>query len=138
MESVDSGEQVRTVALPITISATTSAPILVFRAPYKCKITGLAIAGQTTIAGNDTNKWTIAFINRGPLGTDTTAVNATDITDVATGGFTAYVARVTPIHATAANSTLAAGDVVTLTLTKAASGANIVMPLVEIKFKGTA
>ena len=124
------------IPIPLTISATTSAPILLWRAPFKSKITKIVVAAQAAVAASDTNYWTIEFINRGPAGDGTTAVNAATTTKAASlNALAAYIGEEVTIHATAANSVFAAGDLLTLTLTKAASADNIVMPLVYIEYE---
>ena len=123
------------VALPITISATTSAPIPIFRAPYPCKITKISLTVQAAVAANDTDFWTIDVVNRGPAGDQTTTMIATTTTKAASlNGLAAYVDKALTLSNTTASVTLAESDVVTLTLTKSASGANWVMPQVYIEY----
>jgi hypothetical protein len=136
---MESGVQTHQIALPITISATTAAPILLWRVPFKCKLAAIWLAVQAAIAASDTDYWTIAVINRAAAGGGTTALIVTTTTKAASlNGLAAYVDKALTLTATAADLILQEGDIVTLTLTKAASGADWVMPLVYFEFYGTA
>lgn len=144
MESLDSGTQHKLCTISLVIAVTTPAPILVWRAPYKCKLVGIKAAVGTTIVASDTVYWTVEFINRGSTGLLTTALNAATTT-MLTGGITltANVAATVPLSATAASLILAAGDIVTLTLTETYVTAPgevtpADMPIIDFEIVGTA
>jgi hypothetical protein len=103
-------------------------------------ITGVRFACATDVAANDTDYWTFGLVNKGPAGTGTTKVvdsTAAANSTKATGGtaISDYVKRSLTIDA--ANDDTAAGDVLELTITKAASATTMAQGtlLVELTFE---
>lgn len=122
-----------------TLSATTSPLKIVAVIPRKGTITGVDLVVNTTITANDTNYWTFALTNKGTDGTGTTVLlAATDAnTTKATGGIglAAYDTTALTLSSTTADLNFNAGDVITLTATKAVSASNLVDLTVNLKFK---
>jgi len=105
-------------------------------------ITAIRLNVDTTVAANDTNYWTFTAVNKGPAGTGTTDVLALSDANTTklTGGsaLTNFVQRALTLHGTGANLIVAAGDVLLLTATKTASGANLVVLQVQVDVAFTA
>lgn len=102
-------------------------------------VTGVRFACATDVTANDTDYWTFGLVNKGPAGTGTTKVvdaTAAANSTKATGGSAVsdYITRSLTIDA--ANDDVAAGDVLELTITKAASATTMAQGalLVEIAF----
>ena len=97
-----------------------------------------SILVTTTVAVSDTDYWTFDLMNKGAADAGTTAMlAATDAnTTKATGGsaLTANIVRNLTLHGTSANLVVAAQDVLRLTATKAASGANLVKLVLKLDF----
>jgi hypothetical protein len=101
----------------------------VFVAPVAGTLNAAWLVVTADITGNDTNKWTVVLTNRGSDGSGTDVI----VTKAyATGvDLTAYDAS---DLGTLANNTLAAGDVVSLDLTKANSPSNLEGPVLVLEF----
>jgi hypothetical protein len=102
-------------------------------------VTGARFACATDVAANDTDYWTFGLVNKGPAGTGTTKIvdsTAAANSTKATGGsaISDYVKRSLTIDT--ANDDVAAGDVLELTITKAASATTMAQAtlLLEISF----
>lgn len=137
---LSSAGKTKELVIPLgTISAT--AIFLIPTPGFACHIAKAALVVGTTVATDDTNYWTVDLMNKGPAGTGTTAtLAATDAnTTKTTGGaaLTANVARALSLHGTSGNLDTAADDVLKLTLTKAASGANLVNAALRLDFSFT-
>ncbi len=121
-----------------TISATTTLRIVAIM-PRKGTITGVDLIVNTAITANDTNYWTFALTNKSTDGSGSTVLlAATDAnTTKATGGIglAAYDTTALTLSSTTADLNFNAGDVITLTATKAASASNLVDLTVNLKFK---
>ena len=121
-----------TTVLPLgAVSATAS--FCVFIAPAAGSLNACQLVTKDAIAANDTDYWTITLTDKGAtgVGTDTIATKHTQ----ATGGlgFAAYDAwDIGALSAT--HKVLAAGDVVVLTLTKAASATAFAEAAVMLEF----
>lgn len=122
-----------------TLSATTSPLKIVAVMPRKGTITGLDLIVNTAITANDTNYWTFALTNKSTDGSGSTVLlAATDAnTTKATGGIglAAYDTTALTLSSTTADLNFNAGDVITLTATKAVSASNLVDLTVNLKFK---
>jgi hypothetical protein len=112
------------------ISATTSPKIVVFRAARAVTITGLSFTVGTTLASHDTNYWTLAATNETQSESllASSDLNTTKATGgiASGGGLVAFTASSATLTGTTANLNLDAGDVVTITATKAASAVDLV------------
>lgn len=121
-----------TVMLPLgAINATTT--FIAFIAPAACTLTQCLIATKDAIAKNDTDYWTVALTDKGAAGSGTDKI--AEATTKATGGtaFGAYDAwSIGALDAT--HKVLAAGDVVTLSFTKAASATAFAEAAAMIEF----
>jgi hypothetical protein len=122
-----------------TISATTNPLKIVAVMPRKGTITGVDLIVNTAITANDTNYWTFALTNKSTDGSSSTVLlAATDAnTTKATGGIglAAYDTTALTLSSTTADLNFNAGDVITLTATKATSASNLVDLTVNLKFK---
>lgn len=113
----------------------------VFEAPEACKITSFEIAVTASITANDTNYWSLSLINEGAAGGGSTELLtiAGDVNSTKATGGTGLTADVLQSFGlNASNTTLAALDVLKLTLTKAASGADLTGIMIKIKYLKTA
>jgi hypothetical protein len=120
-----------------TVAATTA--IRLVMPQYAGTISRVSICVGTTVATDDTNYWTAGVVNKGVAGAGTTVVvnSATAANSTKTTGgavATANVERVLTLTGTGADLITAAGDVLLLTLTKAASGADLVGVTVRVEW----
>lgn len=107
-------------------------PIMV--APDAIVVTAVRWTPAAAVTGNNTNYFSLALQNRGSAGTGTTAVTSTK--DYTTGvDSVAYDSESLTLSGTAANTYAAAGDVLALTRTVAASGLAQPDGLVEIEYQ---
>lgn len=122
----------RIITVPLgAVNATTS--FIAFIAPTAGSLNKCMLATKDAIAADDTNYWTIALTDKGADGSASNAI-ASKTTKV-TGG-TAFVAYdMWDIGAlSATHKVLAAGDVVLLTLTKAASATALAEALAVLEW----
>jgi len=110
-----------------TISATADRNI--FYSYVAAYIVAVKLFAKTTVAANDTNYWTIQVVNN----TGAVDLVATAPTTEATGG-TAITSDTAWDVGVDQNLTLAAGDVLQLTATKTAAGADLVNPMVAVVY----
>jgi len=127
----------KSIEIPLgTLSATGT---FLFVAPHACTVTAMSLASATAVAGDNTNYWTFAAINKTSSGSGTTAVlAATDPnTTKATGGtsISAYIVRDLTLHGTSGNLDLAAGDVVVFTATKTSSADPLTNAVLRVNYK---
>ena len=124
-------KQVIVVGLGAAVAATLVAAA--FRAHVAGTINAIYLLVTTTVAADDTDYWSITATDRG-TGEATNVITAARTSQI-TGGFaiTAHtpwtLGTIDPTH-----GVLAAGDVVSVTFTKAASGANLVGGALVIEF----
>jgi len=122
----------KVVVVPLgAVSSTTT--FCVFVAPAAGYLNSCKLVTKNVIAANDTNYWTIALTDKGAAGagTDTIASKTTK----AEGGaaFASYTAwDIGTLSST--HKVLAAGDVVTLTLTKTESAVALAEAAVMLEF----
>jgi hypothetical protein len=122
----------KVVVVPLgAVSNTTT--FSVFIAPAAGSLNACKLVTKNAIAANDTNYWTITLTDKGAAGTGTDKI--AEATTKATGGkaFAAYTAwDIGTLSAT--HKVLAAGDVVTLTLTKTESAVAFAEAAVMLEF----
>ena len=122
--------------------ATTSTTDSYIIAPEAGTLTSVTLAPLVALAANDTNYITFTITNLGQAGAGSTAMLATsDLnTTKATGGQALAISTQISltVHATAANVTVAAGDVIRIRATATGTLANTVtVPVFLLKFGGT-
>lgn len=123
-----------------TVSATSTIEIVV--PAGATTLTGLDFTTNTTVAADDTNFWTEALTNLGLAGSGSTVMLAAADTNTSkatggNGGYTAGVPTAAVLSATPANLTVAAGQVLKLVMTKAASAPNLVDLTIRATFGGS-
>lgn len=120
------------ITVPIgAVTATTKMCAMV--APCAGTIESVKLVNSTAITKNDTNYWTFTITNKGAAGDGT--AKAAEINTKATGGsaITAYVPLAVTVDT--AKNTLAAGDTVLATITKAVDATALAETLIQLEFK---
>jgi len=133
-------ELFETTIISAALSATGSS--IIFVAPKKCTITSIKMGVTTSVAAHADNHWTIAVANQTGDAALLSSSFSSD-SDVATtsNGSRAFTADVllslnnNGTNEFLQNADLAAGDILILTATKAASAANLVNCVAQVKFK---
>ncbi len=122
----------RIVVVPLgTISATAS--FCVFVAPVAGSLNKAYFVNKTAIAANDTNYWTLALTDKGAAGAGTDTIVTKNTKETGGTAILAYDAYdLGTLSAT--HKVLAAGDVVLLTVTKAASASNLEEAALMLEF----
>jgi hypothetical protein len=107
--------------------------------PYAGTLIAAKITVDTTHATHNDNHWSFTLVNKGAAGSGTTdmilanGANSTDADSTPAGAaITAFIARSLSLHGTAANLAFAAGDVVALVATKAASATSLSGLILEL------
>lgn len=88
-------------------------------APFKCKVTAVTWVPNAAVTANGTNYATLALQNGGATGTGTTNIASRSY---AATNSVARTAEALTLNATAANLNLAAGDILVVDRSVAASG----------------
>lgn len=119
------------------VSATTTKQM--FRAVRSGTLKSVFVSTPTAITANDTDYWAFTVVNKGNAGSGTTdMILATDVnTTKATGGsgITASVPKSLTVHTTPANLNFSAGDLIVITMTKAASATTMADVIVDFNFQ---
>jgi hypothetical protein len=130
----------RSIVLALgTVSATKAINIPL--PPFAGTLARVSLTVTTTVAANDTNYWTAGIVNKGAAGAGSTVMvdaSAAANSTKATGGSaaTAFIQRALTLSAVGgALDVSASGDTLVLTLTKAASGADLVDLAVKLDFE---
>jgi hypothetical protein len=108
---------------------------------YRARAAGTVAAGRlltgATLTAHAANYATVTIKRRDADGTNAVTV-ATYVSDIAGGTATAWVAKALTLSGTAANLTLTAGQFLTLTIAKAASGVVVPASLLQVDVAATA
>lgn len=122
-------------------AVTATSSIAIISPPYAGTLVSAKLTVDTTHATHNDNHWTFTLVNKGQAAAGTTdmilatSVNSTDAdSDPAGSAITAFVARSLSLHGTAANLVTAAGDVLALVCTKAASAVSLSGAVLELTF----
>ncbi|GEM_PF-1149037 len=120
----------RSIVIPLGTIATTGSTKVTIPAPLAGTLSAVKFCGKDALATSDTNYLTFALTNKGQAGAGTTAMLSATAsgTTQATGGsaIAAYTTRDCPLHATAGNAAIAAGDCLELSVTATGTLANTV------------
>lgn len=128
------GRHVHHIFHPGAAAATATSSEVVFEAMAPCRLKRLAIVPSAGMTGDNTNYITLDFINVGTAGAGTTSV-VTPIAFTTGTDLTALDAKEFTLSTTDATIKLAAGEVLTLKRTKAASGLLMPSCLVIVEFE---
>lgn len=121
LKDIPGGTIITTMRADATAGATTddSAQMAIFYAPKACKLLSVGIIPDVALAGHDTNKWTYTVYNKGTAGSGTTSVGAK--TTTGTPDYSLVAHDYWEIVAASALKTMAAGEVLTIIRTHAAT-----------------
>lgn len=103
-------------------AGTATAETILFRVPSACSLVSFQYVPKGALTGHDTNNAVITIRRRPASGPGTPATIVARTTNVANGNWVAWTAV---DFGTLANSTLNAGDIITMQIEKAASGVQI-------------
>jgi hypothetical protein len=128
------GRHVSQVFHPGALAATATSSEVVFEAMNRCRLKRLALIPSAGMTGDNTNYVTLDFLNVGTAGAGTTSV-VTAIAFTTGTDLTALDAKEFTLSTTDATIVMAAGEVLTLKRTKAASGLLMPSCLVVVEFE---
>lgn len=107
----------------------------VFIAPTNCEILSSHFVNVDAITASDTNYWTFALTNKGATGTGTSAVASVTTKTSVSGGSGDILAFDAQSLGTITNGLLTKGDVVTSTVTKAATATTLASAVLTIRYR---
>lgn len=92
--------------------------IFMWRAPFAGQVVGCYVSDETGVAADPTNYMTLTLTNTGAAATGSTSMG----THVGTAAIAAGIPKAFTLSTTAANLVFAAGDIIKMVKTEAASG----------------
>jgi hypothetical protein len=128
------GEKRRTAYIPGQSTANAADEWPVLYCDKALTVTGVRWIPAAAVTGDNTNYFSLAAQNKGTAGAGTTAVTATKAYTTGTNSV-AFDAEDLTLSSTAADLNMAAGEVLTLKRTVAASGLAQPDGLVEVTYK---
>lgn len=120
------------VAVTPAIALGTDDETPIFVAPAPCKITEVGVVPDTAVTGDDTDNYTLSFVNKGSDGSGTDVIAEKEYATGVNGVKDDY-----EDYGTVSNNVLAKGDVVALEKVEANSGLGKPVTLAVIRYEIT-
>ena len=127
------GEHHAFAYVPSHAAATATENVVVFKAPFSCKLHAVYLTPAANVTGQATNYTNVNLINRGTDGDGTTELSSIDF-NAASATMTAYVPKA--LYSSSDGVSLDEGTVLTIELEKVASGLLLPAMLVDIVYRG--